>query len=228
MSTLTHAFRPAPITEHGGATHGGVRRVIGEAAWARLPAAVRARFDEPARRVDYAGSFEIVRASALGRLIAACSRLIGTPVVAAVGVDVPAIVHVGPRGGGVDWHREYRWPNGSRSLVRSTKVIDRGGQLVERLPARLCMPLALHERDCVLHFVSTGYYFDLSSDWLRRAGFEHEWHLRLPRWLAPGTTHVEHIDEADGWFRFTMRVTHPWFGELFYQTGRFHAVEASR
>jgi hypothetical protein len=38
------------------------------------------------------------------------------------------------------------------------------------------------------------------------------------------TTHVEHVDEADGWFRFTMTVTHPFFGEMFYQTGRFRAA----
>ncbi len=225
MPTLTHPVRPAPSQAHEAIGHGGVRRVLGEAAWARLPLTVRQRFAEPAQRVDYVGSFEVVRASHLGRAIAACSRLLGTPVVADVGTDVPAVVHVGPRGSGVDWHREYQWRDGHRSLVRSTKVIDRHGRLVERLPARLCMPLELRERDGVLHFVSTGYYFDLTIEWLRRAGFDHEWHLPLPRWLSPGTTHVEHIDEADGWFRFTMRVTHPRFGELFYQTGRFHAAK---
>jgi hypothetical protein len=211
---------PCPASAHA---HSGVRRVIGETAWSRLPPAVRHRFEEPARRVDYVGTFEVVRASRVGRLIALVSRLLGTPVVAAVGVNIPAVVHVGPHDGGVDWHREYCWPDGGRSLVRSTKVIDRHGGLVERLPARLCMPLQLHERDGVLHFVSTGYYFDLSLEWLRRSGFAHEWHMRLPRWLSPGTTHVEHIDECDGWFRFTLRVTHGWFGELFYQTGRFRA-----
>jgi hypothetical protein len=46
----------------------------------------------------------------------------------------------------------------------------------------------------------------------------------LPSLLSPGTTHVEHIDESGGWFRFTMTVTHPIFGELFYQTGRFKAA----
>ncbi len=40
-------------------------------------------------------------------------------------------------------------------------------------------------------------------------------------------THVEHHDEPDGWFRFTMTVTHPIFGEMFYQTGRFHAAGRS-
>jgi hypothetical protein len=48
--------------------------------------------------------------------------------------------------------------------------------------------------------------------------------VRLPALLSPGTTHVEHFDEAGGWFRFTMTVTHPFFGEMFYQTGRFRAA----
>ena len=48
--------------------------------------------------------------------------------------------------------------------------------------------------------------------------------IPLPAWLSPGTTHVEHADESNGWFRFTMTVTHPLFGEVFYQTGRFRAA----
>jgi len=81
------------------------------------------------------------------------------------------------------------------------------------------MPLDVYERAGALHFVSRGYYFDCGTSGGR--------HLRLPlpTWLSPGTTHVEHQDEADGWFRFTMTVSHPFFGELFYQTGRFRAAE---
>jgi hypothetical protein len=148
----------------------------------------------------------------------------------------------------VAWNREYRWPRRNACFVRSTKVIDADGSLVERLPACLCMPLNVYEREGTLHFVSRGYYFELrvprglghlaSSRSLRPRGAD-SWQqapgapangcrtgkLWLPAWASPGTTHVEHIDEADGWFRFTMTVTHPLFGELFYQTGRFHAAE---
>jgi Domain of unknown function (DUF4166) len=208
------------------AEHRGLRGVLGEAAWRRLPAAVRQRFAEPAVAVDYVGTFEVVRASGLGRIVAHLCRLLGTPVVPCTGRDVAAVVHVGPRAAGVDWNREYRWPGGKGWLVRSTKVIDAAGRLVEQLPARLCMPLEVYERDGVLHFVSTGYYFDLGPSDLtrRRSG---RWCLTLPAWLSPGVTHVQHIDEAGGWFRFTMHVVHPWFGELFYQTGRFRAAEES-
>ena len=184
---------------------------------------VRARFGEPVVAVDYVGEFEVVRASALGRLIATVCQLIGTPVVPRVGKNVPAIVHVGPTEEGVAWHREYRWPNTSPCLVRSTKVIEANGDLVERLPARLCMPLNVYEEGGALHFVSRGYYFELG----RASGTDARRKLWLPRWLSPGTTHVEHHDEAEGWFRFTMTVSHPLFGELFYQTGRFRAAKES-
>lgn len=201
------------------ARHHGLQSVLGSAAWQRLPHAVRERFGEPPVAVDYVGEFDVVRASAVGRLLALFCRLLATPVVPRTGAHVPAIVHVGPTRLGVAWNREYRWPDGSVCLVRSTKIIDSRGGLVERLPARLCMPLRVYESAGALHFVSLGYYFDLGR---RRDGRRLQ--LPLPSLLSPGTTHVEHRDEACGWFRFTMTVTHPWFGEMFHQTGRFRAA----
>ena len=190
-----------------------IESLLGEAAWRRLPAAVRSRFPDPAVTVDYVGEFEIVRASILGRFIAWFCLLLGTPVVARTGKHIPAVVRVGPTDRGVTWNREYRWPGSAACIVRSTKVIGADGTLVEELPARLCMPLEVYESGGILHFVSRGYYFNLGL-----------WHLWLPHALSPGTTHVEHQDEGHGWFRFTMTVTHPLFGELFYQTGRFCAA----
>lgn len=204
-------------TQHS-ARH-GLERVLGEASWQRLPPAIQARFGEPAVAIDYVGEFEIVRASALGRCIAWFCKLLGTPVVPRTGVHVPAVVRVGPTERGVVWKREYQWPDRSTCLVRSTKVIGPDGILVEELPARLCMPLSVYEQSGALHFVSRGYYFDLG---IRRNGRRIT--IPLPTWLSPGTTHVEHLDGAHGWFRFTMTVTHPVFGELFYQTGRFRAA----
>ena len=75
-----------------------LEEVLGNAAWMRLPEAVRARFADEARAVDYVGEFEIVRASLVGRLIAWACQIIGTPVVPRRGFDVPAVVHVGPSG----------------------------------------------------------------------------------------------------------------------------------
>ncbi len=216
MSVATSSSLPA-LTRNDAAPgdHPGIRHVIGEAAWRRLPPAVRVRFAEGARGVDYVGTFEIVRASRLGRVIAHLGRLIGTPVVPWVGTCMAAVVHVGPTSDGVAWSREYLRPNGDSCLVRSVKVVTPSLELVERLPAGLCMPLSVYVSDETLHFVSRGYYFRIGLPRGR------ELRLQLPEWCSPGETHVEHVDEADGWFRFTMTVTHRRFGELFYQTGRF-------
>lgn len=208
---------PAPLQRQR-APH-GLQDVLGATAWGRLPAAVRRRFADPSLSTEYVGEFEIVRASRLGRTLALMCQLIGTPIAPRTARCVPATVRVGPAGRGVEWRREYHWPDHSTSQVRSTKVIGPSGTLVEELSARLCMALDLHEDSGALLFVSRSYYFDLSVPWLRR-GLQ----LPLPRLLSPGTTRVEHRDESQGWFRFTMTVTHPIFGEMFYQTGRFRAL----
>jgi len=196
----------------------GLRDVLGFEAWQRLPEAVRERFAANAGNATYAGAFEIVRASLVGRAFAWLGTLVGTPVVPRGGQDVAARVLVRPHADGVDWNREYHWPDGGMHLVRSTKVVSDDGALIEKLPARLCMPLSVYEDGGVLHFVSRGYYFDLSF-----GGFG--CHLPLPALLSPGVTHVEHIDLGNGWFRFTLAVTHPLLGEMFFQTGRFCATE---
>jgi hypothetical protein len=195
-----------------------LREVLGDAAWQRLPPAVRQRFAPHALAVEYVGRFEIVRASRMGWLLAQLCRLLGTPVVPHVGRDVPATVRVVPQARGVQWLRDYHWPHGT-CTVRSTKLIDASGALIEALPAGLRMALDVFERDGVLHFVGRRYYFELALP-LRAAPLR----LPLPAWLAPGTTFVEHIDEGQGWFRFTLRVCHALLGEIYYQTGRFHAA----
>jgi hypothetical protein len=193
----------------------GLRAVVGASAWDRLPLAVRERFADHAEAVTYAGSYEVVRASRLGQMFAWLGLLFGMPVTPREGTDVEARVRVRPGALGVAWDREYLWADGARHLVRSTKVVGRDAQLTERLPARLCMPLHTYVEGAVLHFVSVGYYFDLGFG-LR---------LWLPGLFSPGVTHVEHVDLDHGWFRFTMTVTHPLFGEMFFQTGRFCAAE---
>jgi len=218
MTQATTLPRPLTRTRAGSGTRHGLREILGREAWQRLPEAVRDRFAEHAGAATYVGGFEVVRASVLGRLVGWAGTLFGTPVAPRVGRDVEARVLVRPGEAGVVWDREYRWQDGTLDLVRSTKVVGADGQLVEKLPARLCMPLHVYEAGRVLHFVSRGYYFDVGSG---AFGFK----LWLPRVFSPGVTHVEHIDLDHGWFRFTMTVTHPLFGEMFFQTGRFCAAE---
>ena len=209
--TLTRELLAVPVGERH-----GIRDVLGPEAWLRLPDAVRERFADSTAAVTYAGAFEVVRASRLGMAFAWLGKLLGTPVAPREGSNVEARVRVRPDRGGVTWLREYRWDDGTGDCVQSTKVVGDDLGLTEKLPARLCMPLDVFEDGGVLHFVSRGYYFDLSVGDLGSG-----WKLWLPAFFTPGVTHVEHIDLGHGWFRFTMTVTHPLFGELFFQTGRF-------
>jgi hypothetical protein len=204
-----------PATDRG--NRHGLRQVLGDAAWRRLPQAVRVRFAEDAPDANYAGAFEVVNASALGKFFAWLGALVGTPVVPRTGVNVAARVAVRRTRDGIEWHREYHW--GDRvDVVTSTKIVREDG-LIERLPARLNMPLDVREENGVLVFESRGYYFDF--------GFGGFFSLRLPlpTFFSPGRTRVEHVDLGNGWFRFTLIVMHPWFGEMFFQSGRFCATE---
>ena len=215
MTQVTTLPRPLTRERAADGVRHGLRDVLGATAWSRLPEAVRERFADTTAVATYAGAFEVVRASALGRLFAWVGTLFGTPVAPRAENHVAARVLVRPDARGVAWDREYLWADGTRSLVRSTKVVTEDGLLIEMLPARLCMPLDTYVEGGVLHFVSRGYYFHLG------AGFR----LWLPALLSPGVTHVEHIDLGHGWFRFTMTVTHPLGGEVYFQTGRFCAAE---
>ena len=91
--------------------------------------------------VTYAGAFEVVRASRLGMAFAWLGKLLGTPVAPREGANVEARVRVTPDQRGVTWVREYHWEDGSEDRVQSTKVVDESQALIEKLPARLCMPL---------------------------------------------------------------------------------------
>jgi hypothetical protein len=215
-----------PLTPERAQRH-SLREVLGAAAWQRLPEAVRARFSETAADVTYAGAFEVVNASGIGRFFAWLGALVGTPVVPRTGANVAARVDVRTTRDGVEWRREYEWEDGGRSVVTSTKLVC-DGELVERLPARLNMPLAVREENGVLVFESRGYYFDFHFGEFRFGDFRSggfDFRLPLPAFFSPGLTRVEHIDLGHGWFRFTLIVKHPWFGEMFFQTGRFCAME---
>lgn len=189
------------------------RRLLGDAAWGRLPQAVRARFDSHAHSSQttvYRGEMRVA-ASRSGRWLAQLCRLIGTPVAPHVGDVVPMQVRVFDTPQGVVWERRYEFAGRAPVIVRSTKQLDDNGGLVEALNAGLHMRLRVFEERGQLHFLSTGYYFHAGM--LR---------FNLPDWFLPGATHVVHEDLGAGLFRFSMRTIHRWFGEMFFQDGVFH------
>ena len=195
------------------------RRLLGEAAWQRLNPNVRARFAvKPAAGEVFAfgGAMSVVRRSWFGWLLAQICRLIGTPVAPQRGRDVPTVVRVyGSRAGdGIVWERRYAFAGRRRPVVvSSTKRAEPPDGLLECATRGFAMRLRLLERGGALHFVSTGYCIDIGR-----------WRLPIPHLLTPGTAHVVHSDEGNGWFRFTMAFRHRLFGETYYQEGLFRQV----
>ena len=190
------------------------RALLGAAAWRRLPAAVRKRFAHDhahARVITYRGRM-VVKATVFGRCLAWACQLIGTPVAPYVHDDVPVVVRVfdKPNRGGTVWERRYDFPGRAPVVVSSTKQIEDDGTLVEALSAGLRMRLQVFERDGALHFLSTGYFFQIGR--LR---------IVLPNWLPPGATHVVHEDHGGGRFLFTMHTAQPGDDATYFQSGLF-------
>lgn len=191
------------------------RALVGEAAWARLPRAVRARFGkriENCRIAVYAGEVVECRMNAAGRLLAACARPIGAPLPLSRDIFVPATVCVSedPGVGGQFWTRIYGRRRGFPQVIHSSKRFCGPTGLEEYLGAGFGIALRIEAEPAALHFVSDHYFLRISG--LR---------LRLPRWLEPGALRVSHVDCNHGSFAFVLALRHPLFGELVRQTAMF-------
>jgi len=180
--------------------------LVGPAAWSRLPAALQRRFAANHAPVTYRGRLDI-RCSPLGRVLAWLVKPFRSPLVAANATGVPTTVRVSPVGTGVLWERSFE---GGVGHVCSTKELDSTGRLCERTHGGLGMTLRVYERDGALVFESQRYFLALGR-----------LHIVIPRLLSPGTCRVEHCDQGDEQFRFTLSMTHPLWGETFHQSGVF-------
>ncbi len=190
------------------------RALVDGDGWDRLAPAIRERFAAKCAGAlnRYHGTMHVVRCNPAGWLLAQVSRAFGTPLAPFAGTEVPTCVDVfdDARSGGIVWRRCYHFRGKAPVTVRSTKVVSDGGRLLECVGAGFGMFLKVYERHGALHFESTDYFWRLGG-----------WTFVLPELLTPGTAHVVHADEGGGWFRFTMRITHPWLGETYFQDGVF-------
>lgn len=191
------------------------RTLLGADGWARLPAAVRARFGKRlggGRVATYAGEIVECRMSRLGWMLAQACRLMGGPLPLRCDIDVPAVVTVSedPATGGQFWTRIYGRRRGFPQVIHSSKRFAGPTGLEEYLGRGFGMALALHADDHALRFSSDHYFLRIGP--LR---------LRLPRWIEPGALSIGHVDCGDGLFAFTLALRHPLFGEIIHQTGLF-------
>lgn len=195
------------------------RTLIGEAAWARLPEAVRARFGKRIRAAAiavYAGEIVECRISRAGWLLAQAARLIGGPLPTGRDIFVPATVAVteDPVSGGQLWTRIYGRARGFPQVIGSCKSFSGPTGLEERIGGGFGIALRVEVEGEALHFVSDHVFLALGRV-----------RLRLPRWLSPGALRVSHVDCGRGLFAFVLALDHPWFGELIRQTAMFREWE---
>ena len=191
------------------------RRLIGREAWAALPQAVQKRFS---KRLSgqavalYRGRVVRTELSLPGWLFAQALRLIGAPLPISRDTDVPAVVSVSEDGvsGGQVWSRLYGRRRGFPQVIHSAKRFAGPTGLEEYVGRGVGMALKVEPMVDGLRFVSGHYFLALGR---RR--------IRLPKWLEPGRTMVEHHDLGHGCFRFSLMLDHPWLGRLVEQHALF-------
>lgn len=203
------ATAPAPLYDTR------FRRLVGEAGWASLPAAVQHRFSKrlcQARVALYPGVIETVRFSRAGWVLAQLCRLIGAPLPLHRDCGVPATVSVSEEAtsGGQCWTRIYGRARGFPQAIHSAKRFAGPTGLEEYLGHGFGMALQVEVVGRGLEFCSDHYFLDIGK-----------WRLRLPYWIEPGRTVVRHIDRGEGAFEFSLCLTHPLLGELVFQSGLF-------
>lgn len=197
-----------------------IRNQLGEDAWMRLAPHIRARFaadPQEGEVVAYSGRMHTVRRSKMGWLFAQLTRIIGNPLTPYAGSDVPMDVELTKKRGrtGVYWQRTYYYEGRKPFVVVSVKKEARNGDMLECVGGGFGMVLDVSEEEASLHFRSRYFFWQLGP--LR---------VRLPRWLAPGETHVAHEDLGGGDFIFRLSMVHAQLGETFFQEGVFRARAA--
>jgi len=188
------------------------RALVGEAAWAELPAAVRTRFDAGAHLGErlFPGAMDM-RMNWLGWVYAQACRLIGTPLAPWRGQAVPARVLVlREPGGAIRWERTYAFPGRAPLTIASFKLAARDGGLLEVTGGGLGMRLAVSVEAGALVFRSTAYFWRIGR-----------WLAPIPSLLTPGRACVTHRDLGGGRFHFALSFTHPLAGETLVNAGDF-------
>jgi hypothetical protein len=191
------------------------RALVGREAWDGLPEAVQKRF---AKRLSgdtvalYRGRVVRTEFSAFGWLLAMALRVVGAPLPVSRDVDVPAVVSVSEDAltGGQVWSRLYGRRRSFPQVIHSAKRFAGSTGLEEYVGRGIGMALRVETMADGLRFVSDHYFLVLAG---RR--------VRLPRWIEPGRTIVEHHDLGFGCFMFSLMLRHPLLGRLVEQHALF-------
>lgn len=204
-----HRREPAPLLDPR------FRRLIGNDKWARLPAAVRARFGKRLAGgavALYRGKVVECRLSRLGWLLAQLLRPVGAPLPLSAEEDIEALVAVSEdrQGKGQYWNRLYGRRRAKPQLIQSAKRFAGKSGLEEYIGGGIAMALDIEVMPDGLRFVAQDHFISLFGK-----------RCPLPRWMVPGMCAVVHRDLGGGRFEFVLAVRHRLFGELVYQRAEF-------
>jgi Domain of unknown function (DUF4166) len=183
-------------------------------AWHLAPPSIRRRFDSdpaPGVVIRYVGEMSVVRCSALGKVLGYLVRHTGA-LMPYEGHGVPVEIEVWKEQNSQTVHkrRSYRFPGRAPFIFTSRMQLESSGKLAEHVGGGLGMYVCVAVSGQALHFADGGYFVQMGR---RR------WHL--PKCLAPGMVRLVHSDISATEFAITIDITHAWFGQLFYQEGRF-------
>ncbi|SEW46047.1 protein of unknown function [Cognatiyoonia koreensis] len=188
------------------------RKLLGEAGWHRLPAAVRRRFGKRLKggvSVAYQGKVVAMQMNLAGRLLAQAARLIGAPLpydLSSKGQPAVVIVTEDIASDGQFWVRQYGRAKGFPQVVHSSKRFAGPSGLEEYIGYGIGMALKIVAEDDALLFKSDHYFVQVFG---RK--------FRLPRFLSPGALVIGHHDLGEHNFMFSLRLHNRLFGELIAQ-----------
>ena len=197
---------PTPISSPRTATPAflDIAGLLSPAAWLGLPASLRRRFAVGHGPLRFHGTMDLHRSRA-GAVFAVLARCLGAPLPLRHETGAAVTVSVCADGDGIAWERRL-----GHQVVRSVKSAGPGGTVLERTRGGLGMVLDVTAEDGALVFTSRSFFLSVGR-----------WRLPVPAALTPGRCRVAHRAIDDTRFRFTLTMTHPFWGTTFRQDGVF-------